>query len=270
MRRKIFITYGNTIYYDSLCRIRKEAEATGFFDTVITYTDADLSDEIKGHPLFQHERGGGYWFWKPYVILKTLTEIAGPDDIVIYSDAGNEIFADKEWEKYFSYLDDFSAICFKYGGLMKQWTKKEMLDYHASYCRNLPEMWQIMGGLSLWTLKALPVVQEWYDLMSEHPELVLDSPENDKEKQHSAFREHRHDQSALSCIVYKNETVHKIKVLWEHCESYDQNGQAAFCSRIANTPERQNGRPHRPRTIFWRIKRHLRLFFRDLRQKRYR
>ena len=77
MGKVIFITYGDEIYRDSRARIRKMAEDTGIFDEILVYTPADLPDEVKNHELMQYKRGGGYWFWKPYVILKTLQEIAG-------------------------------------------------------------------------------------------------------------------------------------------------------------------------------------------------
>lgn len=270
MSKKIFISYGNAVYYDSLNRIKQEAEQTGLFDVIITYTDDDLPEEVKKHPLLQYQRGGGYWLWKPYIILKALTEVAGENDIVIYSDAGNEIFADKEWTEYFDYLEEYSAVCFKYGGLIKWWTRKEVLDYFAPTCPHLSELWQIMGGLNLWSKKSIPVVQAWFDLMFKHPELVIDVQPEEMKHQLGCFREHRHDQAMLSGVVYANEKQHKIKVLWEHCESFDQKGQAVFCARFANTPERKLlGRPHKPLSVVRRMKRRLKMFIRDLRTKKY-
>ena len=35
------------------------------------------------------KRGGGYWIWKPYFILKTLKEKIKYNDYLIYSDSGS-------------------------------------------------------------------------------------------------------------------------------------------------------------------------------------
>lgn len=265
-RKKIFISYGNQIYYDSLKRLEKMALETGVFDTVIMYTDKDLPDDIKQHPLMQYSRGGGYWLWKPYFTLKALKEVAGSDDIVIYSDSGNEVFAHREWDEYFEILKTHSAICFKYGDLMKCRTRKELLDAFADTCHNLPERYQIMSGLSLWSHRALPIVEEWYHAMFNHPEWVIDVMPDEMAHQERAFQEHRHDQAVLSCVFFKNQEAYHAKLMWQRCESYHKNGQAVFCARIANTPERKNGRPHKPRRLISRIRSRIRLQFRNLRE----
>lgn len=239
------------------------AKETGLFDRIIIYTDKDLPPEIKNHQLMQHSKGGGYWFWKPYIILKTLTEIAEDNDIVIYSDSGNEVFKHKDWYSYFDKLNKYDCVCFKYGKLAKEYTKQKLLDYFSRDCHNLPERYQIMGGLNLWTKQSTPVVQEWFDTMKNHPELVQDNVEEQSQTQNKYFKEHRHDQAILTGVVYKYE--HKIAVLWEKCESFDQWGQAVFCARIANTPDRINGRPHKPRRLTWRINRLKKTLFRNIR-----
>lgn len=273
MRKVIFISYGDEIYRDSRDRIKKMAEDTGVFDEIRIYTPDDLPDEVKNHELMQYSRGGGYWFWKPYIILKTLQEMAGEDDIVVYSDAGSEVFGDPLWYKYFDMLKEHGAILFKFWGLMKHWTRRNLLDHYKDTCNRLGEMRQCHGALSLWTRKALPVVQEWYDIMRDHPEYVIDATELDKEDK--VFQENRHDQSVIACIAYKYEKEYKLKILWEHSEVYHAKGQIAFFSRNANTPERLNGRPHITKTILgssmlWRMRHKMINIVRDIRQFIYR
>ncbi|MEO1909013.1 MAG: hypothetical protein ABGX10_01060, partial [Paracoccus sp. (in: a-proteobacteria)] len=60
------------------------------FDSARHVTEADLKktpfwDENRF--ILEQERGAGYWLWKPWIILQKLREV-GPDDIVIYNDAG--------------------------------------------------------------------------------------------------------------------------------------------------------------------------------------
>lgn len=273
MGKVIFITYGDEIYRDSRNRIRKMAEDTGIFDEIRVYTPADLPDEVKNHELMQYSRGGGYWFWKPYIILKTLQEIAGEDDIVVYSDAGSEIFGDPMWYRYFDMLKEHGAILFKFWGLMKHWTRRNLLEHYKDTCNHLREMRQCLGSPSLWTRKALPVVKEWYSIMRDHPEYVIDATELDQEDKD--FQENRHDQSVMACVAYKYEKEYKLKILWENFEVYHAKGQIAFHSRFANTPERHNGRPHITKTIFgssllWRIRHTIINLMRDIRQFIYR
>lgn len=56
---KIFVTYGNQAYYESLKRIESEVKGTGVFDKILIYTDNDLTSCITNHQLFRYLRGGG-------------------------------------------------------------------------------------------------------------------------------------------------------------------------------------------------------------------
>lgn len=127
MNKKILITYGDELYRKSLDRIAEEARNTGEFDEVITYTKADLPEEITSNVLFSHKRGGGYWLWKPYVCLKTL-EKCDDTDIVVYSDCGNKLFRHKQWNMYWGWMKKRDAVFFYNGGRMEQWCRKSLID----------------------------------------------------------------------------------------------------------------------------------------------
>lgn len=127
-RKVIFVTYGNQAYYKSLERIRSEAEATGEFDKILVYTDKDLPDHIKQHPLMRYKRGGGYWFWKPWVISQAL-KFASDNDIVVYSDCGNTVYPHKQWHKLFKKLDNHDAVLFYNGGRMECWSSSTMMRH---------------------------------------------------------------------------------------------------------------------------------------------
>lgn len=262
--KKILITYGNDIYYDSIVRQKDMAERTKIFDKIILYTDKDLPDEITHHELMKYKRGGGYWLWKPYIILKTLEEMED-NDILVYSDGGNEIFADPMWNMYFKTLEKYNLLLFKYWGRMQQWTRKNLLEHFHSI-HNLNKMHQICDGLTIWTKKALPIAKEWYSLMFNHPEFVKDVPLDEICFESKLFTEHRHDQAVLSCLAYRYEKSEKIKILWEESEVCYKKGQAVLFSRIANTPGRINGlRPKSVGTI-WSIRHKIINWVRDIRQ----
>ena len=139
--KKVFIAYADAARAYSLKRIGRQARRLRIFDEVILYTPADLSEEIKTHPLMQYRRGGGYWIWKPWLIQQTLREHA-PGDIVVYVDAGSTLRKSPEWERLFELMDRYDTLCFQYAETVpefarwgnastkiKYWTKKSALTF---------------------------------------------------------------------------------------------------------------------------------------------
>lgn len=227
--KKIFVSYGNERYYSSLKRLKKEAESLGIFDEVKIMTEQDLSGDILSHPLFKHKRGGGYWCWKPWIIQKTLEELE-EGDIVVYSDAGCQLFPDKEWEKWWRIMETCNGIFFSYGGTMEQFSRKNLLEYFCD--EYLKYYYQIQGSFFIVKKEASLIIDEWQEIMFNHPEMVIDVDEKERENENSSFIEHRHDQAVLSCIVYKNKEKCNIKVLWQRLESRYRSGQAVYAARI--------------------------------------
>lgn len=228
--KKILISYGNELYYSSLKRLKFEAESIGIFDEIRIFTDKDLPDKITHHPLFQYKRGGGYWFWKPYIILQTLSHIQ-EDDVVVYSDAGSQLFKDKEWDKWWNLMKHYNGIFFCYGGTMEQFCRKNLLDYYDGN-KWLKYYYQIQGGLCIVNKRSIPVIKEWFEIMYQHPDMIVDVPIEERKNESKHFREHRHDQSALSCAVYKYERKCELKILWQRLESRYKSGQAVYAARM--------------------------------------
>jgi hypothetical protein len=87
-----FITFRN-YGYSSPERILQQARDSGFFDSVSLFTNKDIFPQLLKYPLhffIRRRQGFGKFIWKPYVILKKLSQI--PDgDVVIYSDLGTHI-----------------------------------------------------------------------------------------------------------------------------------------------------------------------------------
>ena len=78
------ISYGNKEYERSKQRIYEEAIYTHWYDTVTKYGPNDLDNDVKlkFKDILQQRRGGGYWIWKSYIIIKRLREI-NENDILI-------------------------------------------------------------------------------------------------------------------------------------------------------------------------------------------
>jgi hypothetical protein len=139
------ITYGSGKFKYSCKRVSKEGESLGFFSKVFVFSESDLPLSIKSSPLFYNNKGGGFWLWKPYIIDKVLNEIE-EGDIIVYSDAGNELLNSNQWKEYFNLLKNYDSIFFQYrenfdygwnkfnseyndSPKLKFWTKKITVDH---------------------------------------------------------------------------------------------------------------------------------------------
>src|SRR4051812_31036380 len=98
MSKTILVSYAGASdpAFDAMLRAAQAAlvasARTGGVDGVVSW---DLQRLVET-PFYQQNqgildvaRGGGYWLWKPYIILDTLRDIAHEDDFVIYWDVGS-------------------------------------------------------------------------------------------------------------------------------------------------------------------------------------
>lgn len=245
--KKIFVSYGSEPFYGTLKRIRKEARRLRIFDKVITYTDRDLPAYIRQSSLFNYSRGGGYWVWKPYVILKTMQRY--PNAIIVYADAGCSLNQNvEEWQFWFQQMDLYDMLITQYQSnkdygwysafhtksvKISTWTKKLTLDFFDNMFGNTE--WhnynKIWAGMMI--IRRNPtLLQEWLDIMLSYPELVADPTDEELPCQNDGFIAHRHDQSILTPLVYWYSKEHRMRicVLPETAES---NASAAVvASRI--------------------------------------
>ena len=106
----VFTTFTSTGYEAARDRITSEVKACGRFDSIFTYDETQLTPELLASPTFQIKKGLGHYSWKPDIIWQTLNKV-NDGDIVVYLDAGCTVFDSKEWEKYFSYLNNYDILC---------------------------------------------------------------------------------------------------------------------------------------------------------------
>ena len=215
MSKKILIAYANEPMKYSLKFIKFQALMCGVFDKVVLYSEKDLPDEVLSSPLFKKNRGGGYWLWKPYIIKHTL-QLCSEDDIVCYIDSGCIIRGGKEWKDYFRIVNTTNALCFQYNDIVpeieeyfhcvkmgnKYWTKRICLDYFEKLY-SMHDFWeipQIWAGFIIVKGKHNKLIDDWYNIMLYHPELVDDTLSNNEYEFFSGF--HRHDQSILSILAW--------------------------------------------------------------------
>ena len=227
--KKIFIAYADAALAYSLKRIGRQARRLQIFDEVILYTPADLSEEIKAHPLMQYSRGGGYWLWKPWLIQKTLCDHA-LGDVVVYADAGSTLRKSPEWERLFGLMERYDTLCFQYAETVpefehwgnactkiKYWTKKSALIYLDNYFQDTGyrENCKIMGGLLFMKNPDNSLLRQWLDISLNHPELIVDPTEEEIKDQEPGFAYHKHEQSFLTALAYYDKTVCMIPETYE-------------------------------------------------------
>lgn len=247
--KKIFIAYADAALAYSLKRIGRQARRIKEFDEVILYTPADLSDEIKAHPLMQYSRGGGYWLWKPWLIQKTLQE-HDPGDIVVYADAGSTLRKSPEWDRLFQLMEQYDTLCFQYAETVpefahwgnacthiKYWTKKETLAFLDEYFHDSAyrENCKIMGGLLFMKNPGNNLLRQWLDISLSHPELIVDPTPEEIKDQEPGFAFHKHEQSIITALAYYDKTACMIPETYEEYHP-DTFAWASRC-RAANFRE---------------------------------
>lgn len=243
---RYFITYGDENYARSVQRLAAEARALGIFDDVRAYGPTDLPDDVKQHPLMRYARGGGYWYWKPCLLQACLRRMQ-EGDILVYTDAGCSVRQSAEWDRFFRDLRTKSVVTFRLGYRNKFYCRRSLLDYACAEAPHWGDYFQVMSGILLLKKSEASVrlVDDWRTLMDEHPEFVIDVPEEERRHEAPCFREHRHDQSVLNACLYRYRD--QVRIRWENVERIALFGQQAIlASRLSDR------NPHRlmPRTPF--------------------
>lgn len=235
-----FVTYGDKNYAKSKNRIASQAEATGFFDQVLTLGIDDLSPVTLRSPLMRFEKGGGLFVWKPDVIENALSRMKD-GDILVYADSGCSVFKNNEWKRYFNLLQKHTAILFMLPLTCETYTKKNVLEHYSYIGKNWKKRYQIAATFFLLKKneKTLDFVREWKLTMLQCPEFIVDVPKESLHEESRCFIENRHDQSILTALTYKYAKSHRFKLLFHHFEGVDRfRKQAVVATRISDNATR--------------------------------
>lgn len=240
---KYLITYGSKNYQNAKNRLSNEAYKTQQFDQIKAYGTEDLPSEITNNPLFQNERGGGYWIWKPHIIYDMLSQIK-ENDILVYVDAGCSLYSTSQWNKYFSIMQKYDLLTFRINCINEQYIKKEVIDYFTPKNGAKWKHYYQIAGTVLFLKKSaftLNMIKEWKSLACSN--LVKDVSDNALKFESKCFKDHRHDQAILTGLVYQYTPTHKIKILWNDFEAL-RKGQAIRATRISDKGIRSSKTRH--------------------------
>ena len=207
-----FITYGNRKYRKAKERIRREAEEMGCFNGGITlYGPENLSDEFKNATkgVIDQGRGGGYWIWKPFVIMDALSK-ANENDIVVYADSGCTLHK-SGLSRFNEYIDMISSSTGKSVLAMKlrdhsdkEYTSTEIFEYFDKPIDGeVGNSNQIIATCAFFrkSPESMAIVNQWLTIATTRPELFTDRYNEESKRTNPEFKDNRHDQSIFSMIV---------------------------------------------------------------------
>lgn len=208
-----FFSYGNSNYTNSKIRIAQEAKNMGF-DDVKVYGPENLPEDFvrKTFPHISQPRGAGFWIWKSLFLKQTFDRMKD-NDICIYADAGCHlnVHGKKRLQEYFDMInsDDSGILSLELVGFLeKMYTNEKVFEYfNISEEDDFRNTNQIVGGILFIRKceKSIALVDEYYRMAVEHPDLFSDTYNDYKRK--PEFRDHRHDQSILGILRKKHGSV---------------------------------------------------------------
>ena len=206
--KRIYVTFGDERFAKSRDFGVKMATLVGGFDMAIGYSMDDIPEDFKKkhHLIFNIKRGAGLWLWKPYLIYKTLTEIANEGDMVFYAVGGSFFIRNiKHIERSMGANDIWvSWIPF----VESQFTKADTFVLMDCEKEDFKRSAQIQGGFIYVrkSIETINFIKEWLDYCCDinilHPDNLCPGIKND-----ANFIAHREDQSVLSLLCKKHRII---------------------------------------------------------------
>ena len=196
------ISYANQgIYKQNQTNLVASAAMYQAFDVIIPYQPHHIDPDYyeKHKDILSQRRGGGYWLWKPYLILKTLKSMP-ENDVLLYVDSSS-VFRDGIY-KLLDLAKENDVVVFpnfhSNRGMIKRSVIAKLVNDDESYLDKV----QLDASAILMrnTAKTRSIVEEWLSYC-ENPELLTDIASKDEYKD---FKDHRHDQAILSIMYHKN------------------------------------------------------------------
>ena len=212
-----FITYADDKFKAAKSRLLQQAHDFDEFKTIKGYGPEDIPQTYyeKYKHILKRPRGGGYWLWRPIILMVALKKIKN-DDFLVYLDAGCHLnkYGKKRFMEYFSLLDnsEYGILSFQMSGnkgpgsleMEKKWTIREIFEYFGVNPQSdIGTSGQYLGGVFIMQKnKHLEEYMTKFMEAIEYDPLMCTDDYNHK-NQIPAFRENRHEQSISSVLRKK-------------------------------------------------------------------
>lgn len=187
----IVISYATNKFKKSQDILKEQSLIKGA-DSVINYGPSDLDNDFvkKNIHILNSSRGGGFWLWKPYVILKTLLNCEYGDK-VLYCDSG--MYPIENLNYLFDLTNEKKPIILfqVHGKKIKDWTHNKCIEI-LNFDKNLLDLEQTCGAPQLYTK-----TEESIDFVKQ----VLSFCEINEAINDFGDPNHRHDQSIISMLA---------------------------------------------------------------------
>ena len=152
--------------------------------------------------ILDEERGGGWWVWKPFVILDALSKVE-EGDYVLYCDCGDMVSPGiKSFVENTLSEDEFCLLLFG-GNKNKDYTKRDCFILMGCDEADYWNSNQLEAGVQVWkkTEQSVNVITDWMKYCLD-PRIIKDDPSTLGEEM-SSFNAHRNDQSILTNIAIR-------------------------------------------------------------------
>lgn len=198
------ISYADGCCSKSIERNRRTAISVGV-DVVHAYNRSDLDEHwaAKHAEILSQRKGGGWWLWKPQIILRTLQDDAVPwhTGVVLWLDAGNFYVGDPQPVIARALRNsDVAAMRLKCC-MESDWTSARALrklDGSGYVIADTPQLGAYFIIFRK-TRNSLAFVEEWLRF-AEDPEVLTDAGDSANLLEAPGFQRHMADQSIFSVL----------------------------------------------------------------------
>lgn len=199
-----FCNYANKKFEEQQNFLNDYAENSKQFDKILYFNPNCLPDSLllKCKDILDCERGGGYWLWKPVIILTSLYQINEGDGL-LYLDSG-DIFYNNIRNLIQNVLSKNEILLTIGHNQQKKYCKRDcfvLMDCdEEKYWNNM----QIEAGMIIIknTENMRKLVYEWIKFAT-NPNIITDISNICGKDNFPEFIDHRHDQAILNNLKVK-------------------------------------------------------------------
>lgn len=202
---KLLINYANHRFIESQRLNSKTGIYIAGFDKVVSYgpADIDLDFKRKNHIILSNKKGDGYWLWKPYIIVKTLS-IIDYGDFLFYSDSGAYFI--RSIKPLIDLCSDkgLDIIAFELPYIEKHYTKRDAFILMGCDSYEFTDTRQRSASFIL--VKKSDFVIKFFNeflMYAQDPRIITDKINQIGKSNYPGFISHRHDQSIFSLLTKK-------------------------------------------------------------------